>query len=212
MKVSVFFGVDRSAKNGHPFSAISDFSKWESTGIKKRFRDQVEEGVRELESSLSRSMSVHMMHKVEAQRIFLTLLTDSVQHMLKLHRMMEAQFFRYRSVLGTGCDDGNWILASRFAEAVFAGTWRARVIGADAFKETGHTRCAKYLWASLQTHRVFQGYIELGFIAHPEVSSVVVDHLIQTRVPMINYSHSRNPPCAPARTHGRIQAPREPPN
>jgi hypothetical protein len=29
---------------------------------------------------------------------------------------------------------------------------------------------------------------------------------------MINYSHSRNPPCAPARTHGRIQAPRDPPN
>jgi hypothetical protein len=27
-------------------------------------------------------------------------------------------------------------------------------------------------------------YIELGFIAHPEVSSVVVEHLIQTRVPM----------------------------
>jgi hypothetical protein len=29
---------------------------------------------------------------------------------------------------------------------------------------------------------------------------------------MINYFHSRNPPCAPARTHGQIQAPREPPN
>jgi hypothetical protein len=29
---------------------------------------------------------------------------------------------------------------------------------------------------------------------------------------MINYSHSRNPPCAPARTRGQIQAPREPPN
>jgi hypothetical protein len=31
--------------------------------------------------------------------------------MLKLHRMMQAQFFGYRSVLGTGCDDGNWILS-----------------------------------------------------------------------------------------------------
>jgi hypothetical protein len=31
-------------------------------------------------------------------------------------------------------------------------------------------------------------------------------------VPVLNYSHSRNPPCAPARTHGRSQAPREPPN
>jgi hypothetical protein len=37
MKVPGIFGADRSAKNGHPFSAISDFSKWESTGIKKGF-------------------------------------------------------------------------------------------------------------------------------------------------------------------------------
>jgi hypothetical protein len=29
---------------------------------------------------------------------------------------------------------------------------------------------------------------------------------------VLNYSHARNPPCAPARTHGQIQAPREPPN
>jgi hypothetical protein len=113
MKVPGFFGADRSAKNGHSFSTISDFSKWESTGIKKGSRDQVEEGVRALEYSLSRSRSmiVHMTHKVEAHWIFLTLLTDSAQHMLNLHRMMEAQFLRYRSVLGTGCD-GNWILAS----------------------------------------------------------------------------------------------------
>jgi hypothetical protein len=29
---------------------------------------------------------------------------------------------------------------------------------------------------------------------------------------LLNYSYSRNPRCAPARTHGQIQAPREPPN
>jgi hypothetical protein len=187
MKVPGFFGADRSAKNGNPVSAISDFSKWESTGIKKGFRDQVYEGVTALESSLSRSMSVHTTHKVEAHRIFLTLLTDSVKHMLKLHRMTEALLLRYRSVLGTGCDDGNCILASQFAEAIFSWTRRAKLIGADAFKDTGHTRCAIYLWAALQTHIIFQGYIELGFIAHPVVSSVVVEHLIQTRVPMAMY-------------------------
>jgi hypothetical protein len=37
-------------------------------------------------------------------------------------------------------------------------------------------------------------------------------HQTQFDVYLINYSHSRNPPCAPARTHGQIQAPREPPN
>jgi hypothetical protein len=81
-------------------------------------------------------------------------------------------------------DDGNWILASQFAEAAFDGTWRAIFIGVDAFKETGHTRWSMYLWAALQTHRVLQGYIELGFVAHSEVISVAVEHLVQTRVPM----------------------------
>jgi hypothetical protein len=92
------------------------------------------------------------MHKVQARCNFLTLLTDSVQHMLKLQHMTEAQFFRYHSVLGIGGDDGNMILASQFAVAVFAGTWISRVIGADAFKETGHNMCAMYLWAALHTH------------------------------------------------------------
>jgi hypothetical protein len=129
-------------------------------------------------------MMVHLAHKGTSHRIFLTLLTESVQQLLKLHRMMDCQFLRYRTVLGIACDEGNWILSCQFAEAVFAGTWRARLIGSDDFSESGHVRCAMYLWAALQTHIVLQGYIELNFIAHPEVSYVVVEHLIQTRVPM----------------------------
>jgi hypothetical protein len=113
------FGADRSAKNGHPFAAISEYSKWESTGIKKGFQDQVKDGVNALGSSLLQRMSVHMTHKVEAHLIFLTLLTDSAQQMLKLHRMMDAQFLRYRSVLGARCDEINWILSRHFAEAFF---------------------------------------------------------------------------------------------
>jgi hypothetical protein len=87
-------------------------------------------------------------------------------------------------VLGTGCDEGNLILSCKFSEAVFAGTWRARLIGSDVFSELGHVRCAMYRWAALQTHRFLKGYIELDFVSHPEVGSMVVDHLIQIRVPI----------------------------
>jgi hypothetical protein len=46
-----------------------------------------------------------MPYKVDAHRIFLTFLTDSVQHMLNLHRMMEAQcFLRYRSAVSWELD------------------------------------------------------------------------------------------------------------
>jgi hypothetical protein len=129
----------------------------------------VEKSAQALESSISKQMMVHLAHKGTAHRIFLTLLTESVQQLLKVHRMMDCQFLRYRTVLVVACDEGNWILSCQFAEAVFAGTWRARLIGLDAFSESGHVRCAMYLWAALQTHRVLQGYIELNFIAHPEL-------------------------------------------
>jgi hypothetical protein len=104
--------------------------------------------------------------------------------MLKLHRIMDVRFLRYRTVLGAGCDEGNWILSCKFAEAALARTRRARWTGSDALSETGHVRCAVNLLADLQTYIVLQGYIELDAIAHPEVSSVVVEHLIRTRVPM----------------------------
>jgi hypothetical protein len=93
---------------------------------------------------------------------------------------MDCQFIQYRTVLGSRYDEGNWILSVQFAEAVFLGTWRARLIGANTFSESGHTCCALYLWSALQTHRVLQEYIELYLIAHPEVSTVLVEHLIQT--------------------------------
>jgi hypothetical protein len=116
----------------------------------------VEKSAQALESSLSKQMMVHLAHKGTADGIFLTLLTEFVQQLLKLHMMMDCQFLRYRTVMGIACDEGNWILSCQFAEAVFAGTWRARLIGSDAFTESGHVRCAMYLWAALQTHIVLQ--------------------------------------------------------
>jgi hypothetical protein len=50
-----------------------------------------------------------------------------------------------------------------------------------------------------------------------EAGGLIIGHLYRINVGyakifVVNYSHSRTPPCAPARTHGQIQAPREPPN
>jgi hypothetical protein len=149
----------------------------------------VEKSAQALETSISKQMMVHLAHKGAAHQNFLTLLAESVQQLLKLHRMKDCQFLRYPTVLGIACDEGNWILSCQFAEAVFSGTWRARLIGSESFSEYGHVRCAMYMGAVLQTHRVLQGYIELNFISHPEVSSVVVEHLIQTRVPMAMHEY-----------------------
>jgi hypothetical protein len=86
------------------------------------FRYQVEEGVKALKIIMISRMSVHLVHKPAAQRILITLLTDYVQQLLKLHRIIYQQFLRYQTVLGTSCDEGNLILSGKFEEAVFSGT------------------------------------------------------------------------------------------
>jgi hypothetical protein len=48
-KVPRIFGADRSAKNWYHIAAFSEYSKWESNGAKKGFRDRVEDEVKALE-------------------------------------------------------------------------------------------------------------------------------------------------------------------
>jgi hypothetical protein len=91
-RVRGIFRADRSARNGNPFSVIVHCSDWESTGIKKGISDLVEEGARALKASISKTKSVQITNKVEDHQMFLTRLTESVQQMLKLHRMMDAKF------------------------------------------------------------------------------------------------------------------------
>jgi hypothetical protein len=92
-KILGIFGVDRTVKNGNPFTAINTYDKWVSMGIRQGFRDQVEQSAKASESSLSKQMMVHLAHKGTVHRIFLTLLMESVQQFLKLHRMIDCQFF-----------------------------------------------------------------------------------------------------------------------
>jgi hypothetical protein len=49
-KVPGFFGADGSAKSGHTFSTTAKYDDWGSVGIKRGFRDLVEESVRALEA------------------------------------------------------------------------------------------------------------------------------------------------------------------
>jgi hypothetical protein len=118
-KVPGIFGADKAANNGHPFAAIVTYNKWIYLEIRQGFRDKVGKSAQALESSISKQMMVHLAHKGTAHRIFLTLLTESVQQLLRFHRMMDCQFLRYRTVLDVACDEGNRILSCQFAEAVF---------------------------------------------------------------------------------------------
>jgi hypothetical protein len=50
-------------------------------------------------------MPVQLRNRPEAHRLFLLMLTESVNQMRKFHQMLDGQFLRYREVLGPSSDD-----------------------------------------------------------------------------------------------------------
>jgi hypothetical protein len=183
-KIPDFSGPGRVNKTYHPFGEVTTYEKWRSSGSKLGFRAPVEEEKRRVEASTTSKMSVQLQNRPEAHRLFLLMLTESVNQIRKFDQMLDGQFLRYHEVLCPSSDDDNWLLCGNFGSAVLTGAYKARLIGSDAFSdEVVHVCVSMFLWACLQRHRVLQDYIDLEFIDHPEIGAVIVEHLIKTRTP-----------------------------
>jgi hypothetical protein len=100
---------------------------------------------------------------------------------------------------------------------------------AECMKHLGWHPCRAYrdLWMKAETRPddgiLYWAYIlifvdDILCVHHdPGSPMATLDEYLNMKegsiqVPMLNYSHSRNPRCAPVRTHGQIQAPRKSPN
>jgi hypothetical protein len=182
----IFEPGKKSKAGGHPFPAIDTVNKWESSGIQKGFRDVVEDNITALARARRRHIETHLMHRPEPYRLFSAMLTQSVDQTNALHHMLDKKHIRYREIYGVQQSEGNWTLICLFAEAALFGAWKARLVGAEAFSETTdlNTRRALFLWAALQCHRVMYEYVDMSFVNHPEISAVIVERLIKTRVPL----------------------------
>jgi hypothetical protein len=95
----------------------------------------VEDESRRVEASTTTKLAVQLRSRPEARRLFLLMLTDSVNHMFKFHQMLDSQFLRYHEILGPSSDDDNGLLCGNFGSAVLTGAYKARLIGADAFSD-----------------------------------------------------------------------------
>jgi hypothetical protein len=188
-KIPDFFGSGRANKTDHQFGEVSTYDKCRSSGSKFGFRASVEDEIRRVKASTTSKMSVQLRNRPEPHRLFLLMLTESVNQMRKFHQILDGQFLRYRKVSGPSSDDDNWLLCGIFGSTVLTGAYEARLIGADAFSDkVDHMCVAMFLWACFQTHPVLQDYIDLEVIAHPEIGAVIVEHLIKTRMPMTMHS------------------------
>jgi hypothetical protein len=99
----------------------------------------------------------------------------------------------YQELLTTSeaTEEEAWELVSGCIKKIFEDLRRVRATAANATSEINpSSKCATYLWALIQSHRIMKEYIDARFRNHPSIAPVIILHVFKTRVTQV--SHNNN--------------------
>jgi hypothetical protein len=102
----------------------------------------------------------------------------------------------YQELLTTSeaTEEEAWELVLACIKKIFEDLRRVRASAANATSEIKPTtKCATYLWALIQSHRIMKEYSESRFRNHPSIAPVIILHVFKTWVTGV--SHINNIKC-----------------
>jgi hypothetical protein len=98
-------------------------------------------------------------------------------------------------------EDEAWELVSACIKKIFEELRQARAPAANATSDDNKIRrCATYLWALFQAHKVQREILDARFRNHPSIAPVIVLHVLKTRVTRVAHTN------AVKRLEGRMTA------
>jgi hypothetical protein len=98
----------------------------------------------------------------------------------------------YQELLTTSeaTEEEAWELVSGCIKRIFEDLRRVRATAANATSEINpSTKCATYLWALIQSHRVMKDYMDARFRNHPSIAPVIILHVFKTRVTRVSLNN-----------------------
>ncbi len=88
-------------------------------------------------------------------------------------------------------EDEAWELVSACIKKIFEELRRARAPAANATSDDNKiSRCATYLWALFQAHKVQREFLDARFRNHPSIAPVIVLHVLKTKVTRVAHTNA----------------------
>jgi len=183
---------DGAATTKYHLPAIKSFKEWNSfdseSGIKSFILNGMEDLKLQLYQDIASFFDIESYH--HARVLAHDMHTKSQIFVAEMCNWMDV-FYQELLTTSEASEDEAWDLVSACIKKVFEELRRVRASAANATTETNPTaRCATYLWALIQSHRVMKEFIDMRFRNHSSIAPVITLHIFKTRVTRV--AHNNN--------------------
>jgi len=189
---TVFGYIKEGASSSkHHLPAVKTFKDWNSFDCESGVKAFILNGMEDLKLQLYQDITNFFLDEkfYDAKMLALDMHNKSQIFVAEMCNWMDV-FYQELLTTSEATEEEAWELVSGCIKRIFEDLRRVRATAANATSEINpSTKCATYLWALIQSHRVMKDYMDSRFRNHPSIAPVIILHVFKTRVTRVSLNN-----------------------
>ncbi len=188
---TVFGYVKEGTSNAkHHLPAVKSFKEWNAFDAESGVKSFILNGMEDLKVQLYQDISSFFDtdQHYDARVLAHDMHSKSQIFVAEMCNWMD-MFYQELLTTSEATEEEAWELVAACIKKVFEELRRARATAANAMSEVNaSSKCATFMWALVQSHRIMKDFLDLRFRNHPSIAPVIILHIFKTRVTRVSYS------------------------
>jgi hypothetical protein len=198
---TVFGYVKEGASTRHNLPAVRTFKDWNPRDGTSGVKAYIATGLDDLKLQVRQEIEDSFPSNESEAKSLARDMHDGSQTFLSELMAFTGDFFDELMHSSDTTEEEAWELLSALLKRIFEEFRKVRASAANAARDKNAiTRCATYLWASIQAHRVMKEMLDSRFRNHVSIAPVIILHVFKTRITKVAHN------AALKRLEGRIAA------
>lgn len=180
-----------AASSKYHLPAVKTFKDWNSFDSESGVKSFILNGMEDLKLQLNQDISsfFEIDQFYDAKVLAHDMHSKSQIFIAEMCNWMDV-FYQELLTTSEATDDEAWELVSACIKKIFEELRRVRASAANATSEVNATsKCATYLWALIQSHRIMKDFLDMRFRNHPSIAPVIILHVFKTRVTRVSHNN-----------------------
>ena len=185
------FGYIKEGSSSSKHHLPASFKDWNSFDCESGVKAFILNGMKDLKLQLYQDITNFLLDEkfCDAKMLARDMHNKSQIFVAEMCNWMD-MFYQELLTTSETTEEEAWELVSGCIKTIFEDLRRVGASAANATSEVNpSTKCATYLWALIQSHRIMKDYIDSRFRNHPSIAPDIILHVFKTRVTRVSHNN-----------------------